>query len=210
MSTVEEKKIPTLVYAEVTPNPNTVKFVANRAIMPFAGSVEFKTAAEAKGYSQMGLELFNMPVVQSLFFSTNFVSVSKVDGVEWDLITMQLREFIQDYLTKNEWAVEKLPASGEGVEKQDPSQPAAEIGHVKPQNELEEQIVMALDEYIRPAVETDGGAIDFRSFKEGTLEVTLRGSCSGCPSSVVTLKNGIETLMKNMVPEVKEVVAYEA
>ncbi len=208
---MEKQKIPTSVYAEVTPNPKTIKFVANRAIMPFTDAVEFKSAPEAAAHSSLASQLFNFPFVESLFFTTNFVSITKVDDVEWDLITMQLREFIQEFLSDNEWAVESLPEK-EGTEGKTPAQKALlqSLGHAEPQNELEFKIVQALDDYIRPAVESDGGAIDFRSFSEGRLEVTLRGSCSGCPSSVVTLKNGIETLMQNMVPEVKEVVAHEA
>ena len=208
---MEKKKIPTSVYAEVTPNPNSVKFVANRAIIPFATAVEFKTMAEAKAHSGLATELFNFPFVQSVFFSTNFVSVTKTPAMEWDLLTMQVREFIQEYLLNNEWAVESLPEEdlAPEVEGQPKVAEAPGLGHAEPKTEIEGQIVQALDEYIRPAVEGDGGAIGFKSFSNGRLEVVLRGSCSGCPSSVVTLKSGIETLMQNMIPEVKEVVAYE-
>lgn len=210
---METKKIPTSVYAEVTPNPNSVKFVANRAIMPFSRPIEFKSAKEAMGHSSLGSQLFNFPFVENLFFSTNFVSVTKNDSVDWDLLTMQVREFIQEFLSENEWAVESLPEENEvaenGEQAENATAEAPKVGHAKPETEIEEKIVEALDEYIRPAVESDGGAIDFKAFKDGKLEVVLRGSCSGCPSSVVTLKSGIETLMSNMIPEVKEVVAFE-
>ncbi|TXC78898.1 NifU family protein [Luteibaculum oceani] len=207
---METKKIPTSVYAEVTPNPNTVKFVANRVIMPFSRAIEFKTAEEVKNHAPLATQLFNFPFVQSLFFSTNFVSVTKTDAVDWDLLTMQVREFIQEYLLENEWAVVSIPEDDETeAATQQENKEAPKVGHAMPTNEIEEKIVEALDEYIRPAVESDGGAIDFKSFSDGKLEVVLRGSCSGCPSSVVTLKNGIETLMQNMIPQVKEVVAHE-
>lgn len=208
---MEKKKIPTSVYAEVTPNPEVVKFVANRAIIPFAVAVEFKDAASAKKHSNLATELFNFPFVQSVFFSSNFVSVTKAPGFDWDMLTMQVREFIQQFLLDSEWAVQSLPEERE-VAADSATQKTAkapEIGHAEPKTDIEIKIVETLDEYIRPAVESDGGAIDFKGFDNGRLEVILRGSCSGCPSSTMTLKSGIETLMQNMVPEVKEVVAFE-
>ena len=124
---------------------------------------------------------------------------------------MQVREFIQQFLLDSEWAVQSLPEEEEPIA--DSASPKAakapEIGHAEPKTDIEIKIVETLDEYIRPAVESDGGAIDFKGFDNGRLEVILRGSCSGCPSSTMTLKSGIETLMQSMVPEVKEVVAFE-
>jgi Fe-S cluster biogenesis protein NfuA len=122
---------------------------------------------------------------------------------------MELREFIQDFLRKNEWAVTAIPSK---INKLSNHENNSGIGvtHAEPKNDLEFKIIQALDEYVKPAVENDGGAIHFKSFKDGKVNVVMRGSCSGCPSSSITLKNGIEQLLKQLIPEVTEVVAEEA
>ncbi|MFN5318763.1 MAG: NifU family protein [Bacteroidia bacterium] len=190
---------PTLVYAEATPNPDVMKFVANRMIIEPMKQVEYLNAADCKG-SPLAIELFKGGYVKSLFFSNNFVSITRTAQVEWSQIVSAVREFLQDYLTKDLPVVEVYPEIA-----------ATEIS---PQKEIEtgsadEQIIQILEEYIRPAVEQDGGAITFRSFESGIVTVALQGSCSGCPSSRVTLKSGIENLLKRMVPGVEEVVAEE-
>lgn len=195
---------PTTLYAELTPNPNTMKFVADRIIFRSTNPVEYKTAAEAKGSSALALELFNFPFVNGVFIAENFITITKTEALSWDLITFELREFIRQALLKTEFVVEEIP------EKK--AEEAAENGVAKKRkrvepSEYDDAIKAILNEYIKPAVESDGGAIDFVSFLDGTVTVELRGSCSGCPSSTVTLKNGIEQLLTAELPAVKEVVA---
>jgi Fe-S cluster biogenesis protein NfuA len=190
---------PTLVYAEATPNPDVMKFVANRMIIDPLKQVEYLSAAECEG-APLAIELFKGGYVKSLFFSNNFVSITRTSQVDWSQIASAVREFLQDYLTKDLPVIEVYP---ELTSSDETPQKVSEVGSV------DEQIIQILEEYIRPAVEQDGGAITFRSFEAGVVTVALQGSCSGCPSSKVTLKSGIENLLKRMVPGVEEVVAEE-
>ena len=198
----------TNVYAEMTPNPATIKFVADRPIVPSEGYAEYLTKNETKDSSPLAESLFGFPFVKAVFISNNFVTITKNDSIAWDFVTMELREFVMDYLRKNLLAVTKFPERI-FTEEEIANNIPVNFVHATPKNEIEEKIISILDEYVKPAVENDGGAIHFQSFEEGTVSVIMRGSCSGCPSSTMTLKSGIETMMKQMVPEVKEVVAYE-
>lgn len=191
---------PTLVYAEATPNPEVMKFVANRLIIEPMKQVEYLSAEETDG-APLAQELFKGGYVKSLFFSNNFVSITRNDTMEWSKMVSAVREFLQDYLTKGLPVIEVYP------EKQ--AKPEEVAAAAPAQDSPEEAITQILEEYIRPAVEQDGGAITFRSFQNGVVTVALQGSCSGCPSSKVTLKSGIEALLKRMVPGVAEVVAEE-
>lgn len=198
---------PTSLYAELTPNPNTMKFVADRVIFPSADPVEYLSAAQAKGSSQLALELFNFPFVKAVFIAHNFVTVAKTGDLSWDLITFELREFIREWCLKHAHVVERIP---EPVAQAELSPASAKTASPKASvvpSEYDEAITNLLNEYVKPAVESDGGAIDFVSFKDGVVTVQLRGSCSGCPSSTITLKNGIEQLLTSELPVVKEVVA---
>lgn len=193
---------PTSIYAELTPNPNTMKFVADRVIFKSDNPVEYKTAQEAMGSSELAQKLFAFPFVKGVFIASNFVTVTKNPDLSWDLITFELREFIREFLLKHETAVEKIPepeivAEEVKSETKEPVEPS----------EYDDAIRHLLDQYVKPAVESDGGAIDFVSFKDGVVKVHLRGSCSGCPSSTMTLKEGIENLLTAELPEVKSVEA---
>lgn len=196
--------MPVTVYAEMTPNPATMRYVASRPLLPDGRMLEFKTMEEAEGVSPLAAKILNLPFADGVFIGGNFVTVTKNNVVSWDLVQMELREFIQEYLNKDGRVLADDAAPGT-VER------AAEqaVAHSAPGTPEEEQIIGILDEYVRPNVEADGGHIAFRSFAEGVVTVQLQGSCSGCPSSLVTLKGGIENLMKQMVPGVKEVVAEE-
>ncbi|MES2556172.1 MAG: NifU family protein [Bacteroidota bacterium] len=196
-------QIPITVYVEMTPNPNTMKFVANKYLLISGDSVEFTSQAEAKGYSPIAEELFNFPFVKGVFLAANFITIAKNDSISWDFVTMELREFIKDWLAEGKDVLVMMPP---------PKAPAVSTDESKPTktyepSEYDDAIRSLLDEYVRPAVENDGGAIDFVGFDEGIVTVALRGSCSGCPSSTATLKGGIENLLKSHLPEVKEVVA---
>ena len=195
--------VPVTVYAEMTPNPNTMKFVANKYLLITGDSVEFTSRSEAKGFSPLAEELFNFPFVKGVFIAANFVTITKSEDISWDFVQMELREFVKEYLSFGKDVLVMMPAPKPIEVKQVDNQPTK----VYEPSEFDEAIVALLDEYVRPAVENDGGAIDFRSYEDGVVTVIMRGACSGCPSSTATLKGGIENLLKQHIPEVKEVVA---
>ena len=199
-----EKRLPVSVYAESTPNPATMRFVTGRPLVPEGRLMEFTSPEEAEAVSPLAAKVFNLPFVTGVFISGNFITVTKNNSIDWDMVQIELREYIQEYLNTD----------GRVVLSDAPAQSLADaneraVSHSKPNTKDEEQIIAVLEEYVRPNVESDGGHIAFKSFKDGILAVSLRGSCSGCPSSMVTLKGGIENLMKQMVPGVREVVAEE-
>ena len=194
--------VPVTVYAEMTPNPSTMKFVANKHLLGTGDSAEFNSMAETRGFSPLAEELFNLPFVQGVFIASNFVTVTKTDNLSWDFITMELREFIREWLSEGKEVLIQLPSKNPKTE----SESNKVIKEFAP-SEYDDAIRSLLDEYVRPAVENDGGAIDFRGYDNGIVTVVLKGSCAGCPSSTATLKGGIENLLKQHLPEVQEVVA---
>ena len=192
--------VPVSVYAEMTPNPTTMKFVANKYLLATGDSVEF--VIDKTPWDILPSEaLFNFPFVKAVFIAANFVTVTKTDNVPWDFITMELREFIRDFIAEGNEVLIQMPVAAE-------KQAAKERPEIAEPSEIDEPILALLDQYVRPAVENDGGAIDYVGFKDGVVNLILKGSCSGCPSSTATLKGGIETLLKQHLPEVKNVVAY--
>lgn len=197
--------VPVNVYAEMTPNPSTMKFVADRLLLENGAVAEYEDPDSVEN-APLAAELFRFPFVDGLFFAGNFVSVAKNDLVEWEDITNELRVFIREYIAAGKPI---FTAPVKQITRETENGLEAAPSEVVPQNATEEQIVNVLEEYVRPAVENDGGAIHFKSFKDGVLTVILRGACSGCPSSMGTLKGGVEGLMKRFVPEVQEVVAEE-
>ncbi len=202
---MEEKRVPITLYAEMTPNPLTMKFVANKYMLLDDRTVQFESGLEAKGYSPLAESLFNFPFVDGVFISGNFITVTKTDNVDWDFIVMELREYIREWLAEGKEVLILMPSPDaqkvqeDGVEKA----PRKEFAP----SEYDEMIVGLLNEYVRPAVENDGGAIDYVGFEEGIVTVELKGACSGCPSSTATLKGGIEQLLKTNIEQVTEVVA---
>lgn len=203
MTTLEQRP-PVSVYAEMTPNPATMRFVASRLLIPDGRMLEFLTAEQTEGVSPLAEKVFNLPFVTGVFISGNFITVTRNESVTWDLVQLELREYIQDYLNKD----------GRVVNADAPAQALADaneraVDHAEALSDEDRRIITVLDEYVAPAVQGDGGHIAFRSFKDGVVTVTLRGSCSGCPSSSLTLKSGVENLLKQMVPGVREVVAEE-
>lgn len=202
---MSENKVATTVYAEATPNPRVMKFVANRAIIQ-GDSVEFVNIDDAKK-SPLAIKLFHFPFVKEVFIARNFVSLTKYDMMEWEDVVMEVREFIREYLADGGIVVEEVQ---EEVSKEVEQEQVHKIEEVKPEElgEIETRIVEILEEYVTPAVESDGGNIKFISYEEGKVSVLLQGACSGCPSSTVTLKQGIENILKKMLPTlVNEVVA---
>jgi Fe-S cluster biogenesis protein NfuA len=212
---MEKKKIPTAVYAEMTPNPSAMKFVADRALVSGGLQVEYRSKAEAKNSSPLAEELFNFPFVTNVFISGNFVTVTKDGSLGWEMVVMQLREYIREWLMDNEVIVSAVPTE---LLQRAPIADPTELGAPKPAvdysameaSPYDDEIRFLLDEYVRPAVEQDGGAIDFMAYKDKKVYVQMKGSCSGCPSSTATLKGGIENLLKSKLPEVVEEVVAEA
>ena len=195
---------PTYVYTEMTPNPKTMKFVADRLLVDEGAIVEYLEIGEAKGSSSLAEKLFAFPFVQAVFVMNNFVTVTKTENIEWDMVSTELREFIQRYLMENKVVVENIPEPKETT-----AAHSENASNTSVASEYDEEIKTLLDEFVKPAVESDGGAIDFKSFDQGVVTVMLRGACSGCPSSTVTLKSGIENLLKSKIPAVREVVAEQ-
>ena len=185
------KKSPITIYAESTPNPSTMKFVANKKLVN--QSISFKHIDEAID-APLVKKLFNFPFVKEIFLDENYISISKYDETVWDDIVMELRDFIKSYL-EQEKAILGISFSGNNIENNPKN-------FSKNLNETEQEIVNILEEYVKPAVASDGGNIIFDSYedKEKLVKVLLQGACSGCPSSTLTLKNGIENILKEMLP----------
>jgi Fe-S cluster biogenesis protein NfuA len=189
------------VYAEVTPNPSVMKFGTNKSLTTI--DIECKNIDEANIASPLAQELFHFPFVKEVFISENYVSITKFEMVEWNEIHPEIREFIRKYLQEDKTISKQLP------KEQTATKEATQIA-LENLDETSAKIVSILDEYIKPAVASDGGNIAFRSYdKESKIvSVILQGACSGCPSSTITLKNGIETMLKDMLPDqINEVVA---
>jgi Fe-S cluster biogenesis protein NfuA len=199
--------IPYIVYAEETPNPASLKFVANKLLLVSGARAEYASATEAKD-APIVQALFNFPFVKRVFIASNFISIVKTDLVEWEEIRDELRVFITDYLNKGKAIINKLPQQEVAKDNTFKDTVSVNTQHAAPSNEVETKIIEVLEQYIRPAVEQDGGLITFKELKDGILTVQMRGSCSGCPSSTMTLKAGIEALLKRLLPnDVKEVVS---
>lgn len=180
------------IYLESNPNPNSLKFVVSEMLIPEGISFDFPDEESAEN-APLAKELFAYPYVDRVFYMSNFITVTKKEDVDWLEIQNTLKNHIKNFLEAGKYIIEV-------------SEPENESAHEEP--ETIKKIKAILDEYIRPAVEQDGGAITFHSFNEGIVRVKLQGSCSGCPSSMITLKAGIENLFKRMMPE--EVQAVEA
>jgi len=199
-----DKPVPVTVYAEVTPNPSTMKFVASKKIV--ASAFEFKNIDEARD-SKLAMELFQFPFVKQVFIDENYVSVSKFEVAEWDDITIELREVIRNFIADGkEIVADNAKAIGEEAQVSE----TVSAENTIELDETSQEIVDILEEYVKPAVASDGGNIMFKSYDvdSKTVNVILQGACSGCPSSTFTLKNGIETMLKNMMGDkVNEVVA---
>lgn len=179
------------IYTESNPNPNSLKFCVDFLLLPEGKSIDFADATAAR-ISPLASELFQFSGVKRVFYASNFVTVTKDDSVAWEDLSPILKAHIKSYLETGKKLMLEESISNDNV---------------GDEPEIVVRIKTLLDEYIRPAVEQDGGAITFHSFEEGTVKVLLQGSCSGCPSSTMTLKAGIQNLLTRMIPEVKEVIA---
>jgi NFU1 iron-sulfur cluster scaffold homolog, mitochondrial len=180
------------IYLESNPNPNSLKFVVNEMLIPDGLSYDFPNA-ESAGNAPLAQELFEYPFVDRVFYASNFVTVTKKGDVEWLEIQNTIKNHIQKFLEMGKYIIDVKEEETLSLEEE---------------TEVVKKIKTILEEYIRPAVEQDGGAITYHSFNNGIVKVKLQGSCSGCPSSMVTLKAGIENLFQRMMPG--EVSSVEA
>ena len=197
--TASAKKVPVTVYAESTPNPSVIKFVANKKLV--ASSFEFTTIDEAK-ISPLATELFHFSFVKRVFIDENYVSVTKYDVADWNDITMELREFIRVFIENGKDIV--IADAPEVIKKSN-----IELDKTfDALDDISKEIINILEEYVKPAVASDGGNIQFDSYNQDTkkVKVILQGACSGCPSSTFTLKNGIENMLKEMLKDKVETV----
>lgn len=190
---IANKKVPITVYAESTPNPSAIKFVANKKLVT---SVHEFTSIDEATASPMATELFHFPFVKSVFFDENYISITKYEIADWNDITMELREFIRNYIE-----------NGKDIILADASKQTQKTSEQLDESfdnldDVSKEIVNILEEYVKPAVASDGGNIQFMSYETNTktVKVILQGACSGCPSSTFTLKNGIENMLKEMLP----------
>ncbi len=189
-----------MLYTEQTPNPESLKFVTNR--MLYRGTADFREESAACEWSPLAAKLFDHPFVKGVYITNNFVTVTKEFNYEWADIMLKLKDFIKNYveeggeIVKDGFAEAMAQAEAERAAEQFSGEDGDTARRIK---EL-------IDTYVKPAVEMDGGNIEFKAYDKGVVYVTMQGSCSGCPSSTVTLKAGIEGMLKRMVPEVTEVV----
>ncbi len=195
--TKTKKVAPASVYAESTPNPAVMKFVANKKLVP--ASVEFKSIDTTQN-APLAQALFHFPFVKEVYMDENFISITKFEISIWEEVVQQMRTFIREYIAENK------PILSPNFIPNSETEANVELNYTT----TEQEIVRILDEYIKPAVASDGGNIVFQSFDVNAkaVHVVLQGACSGCPSSTFTLKNGIETMMCEMLPgKVEKVVA---
>lgn len=183
------------IYTEMTPNPETMKFVANKLLYP-GKSIDFPDESSATP-SPLAKELFAFPFIKSVFIASNFVTLTKNADTSWDDVIPSVKQFLKEYLEAGNTVVNEDQVT---ERKGSNTVNASDTDVVVRIKEL-------LENYVKPAVEMDGGAISFRGYDDGTVKLMLQGSCSGCPSSMITLKSGIEAMMKRMIPEVREVIA---
>ncbi|XZF13059.1 NifU family protein [Chitinophagaceae bacterium MMS25-I14] len=183
------------IYTEMTPNPETMKFVANKLLYP-GKSIDFPDEASTAP-SPLAKELFAFPFIRSVFIASNFVTLTKTQETQWDEVIPSIREFLKQYLEEGKAVINESEIT---------TKPSDNTVHAD-DSDVVKRIKELLENYVKPAVEMDGGAISFRGYNDGVVSLMLQGSCSGCPSSMITLKAGIEGMMKRMIPEVKEVVA---
>lgn len=185
------------IYTEMTPNPETMKFVANKLLYP-GKSVDFPDVDAAKP-SPLAVEIFGFPFIKAVFIASNFVTLTKVEDTEWQDVIPTIRQFLKEYLEEGKAVINEDELAS--VKQESSNTVSAD------DDDVVKRIKELLENYVKPAVEMDGGAIQFKSYNEGVVNLMLQGSCSGCPSSMITLKAGIEGMMKRMIPEVKEVMA---
>jgi Fe-S cluster biogenesis protein NfuA len=189
-----------MIYTEQTPNPESLKFVTNR--MLYRGTADFRDEDAAREWSPMAAALFDHPFVKGVYITNNFVTITKELNYEWADIMLRLKDFIKKYVEEGGLVVKD--GFAHEMEKAEAQRAAEQF--TGEDGEVARRVKELIDTYVKPAVEMDGGNIEFKAYDKGVVYVTMHGSCSGCPSSTVTLKAGIEGMLKRMIPEVQEVI----
>ena len=199
--TLEPKKYPVTIYAESTPNPEVIKFVANKKLV---NSIYEYTSIDEANSSPLASELFHFPFVKSVFIDQNYVSITKHNVAEWNDITMELREFIKSFLENGKEIISDKASKTVEQKQEELDRKFEDL------DDVSKEIINILEEYVKPAVASDGGNIEFESYNKNSkvVKVILQGACSGCPSSTITLKNGIENMLKEMLKD--KISAVEA
>lgn len=194
-------KSPVLIYTEQTPNPESLKFVTNRIL--YKGTADFKDAETAEEWSPLASALYEKPFVKGVYICNNFVTITKELQFDWSDLMLPLKQFIKEYVEGGAAIVK------DGYEEAKAALEAErdELEYAGDEAEIVQMIKNLIEERVKPAVESDGGNIEFKSYKDGVVTLIMQGACSGCPSSTVTLKAGIEGILKRMIPQVKEVVS---
>lgn len=193
---------PLMLYTEQTPNPESLKFVTNK--MLFKGTADFKTEDLAKEWSPLATALFELPYVKGVYICNNFVTITKELNYAWEDIMLKLKEFIKKYVDEGG---EVLKAGYEEAMAAKEKEFRDNYEYSEDDEEIVVKIKELIETYVKPSVAMDGGNIEFKAYDKGTVTLIMQGACSGCPSSTLTLKSGIEGMLQRMVPEVKEVVA---
>ncbi len=183
------------IQTELTPNPNSIKFFPESEVAP-NGPVHFSSIDEAVGKSTLAVKLFAIHNVQAVFFGEDFITITKSNESDWDALRPEILMTIMDYSAAGLGALDHPSASNTDIDLENLS-------------EIEKQIYEIIETKVRPSVAMDGGDITYRGFENGIVKLQLRGSCSGCPSASITLKNGIESMLKHFVPEVEAVEAVD-
>lgn len=205
METQTKTKNPVLLYTERTPNPEALKFVTNN--MLYRGTADFQEEELAKQYSPLATELFEFPYVKGVYISNNFVTVTKELNYSWEDIMLLIKSFLKTYVENDKPIVNEV--YDEYIREQEAAKRLKEgIVYSGDEGEIVMRIKDLIETYVKPAVAGDGGNIEFESYDDGVVSVLLQGACSGCPSSLITLKAGIEGMLKRMIPEVKAVEAH--
>jgi Fe-S cluster biogenesis protein NfuA len=190
------------IRCEETPNPQTLKFIPDDRIILANGTLEFKNQKQASLKSPLALVLFEILGVKSVFLGSDFITITKDDEIKWDKIKMEIQATIMDFLSSGK------PILFENISDDNLTSSSKKSSNQESNNENEEiinQIKELIEVKVRPAVAMDGGDIIFHSFDKGIVYLVLKGSCSGCPSSTITLKNGIENMLKHYIPEIEAV-----
>lgn len=196
--TMENQTKEIQVSLEFTPNPNTLKFVVSQPLLE-KGAVNFSSAEQATQKSPLAVALFAIPGISAIMLGSQFVTVTKAPQGDWDIIAEKVPETLQSHLKAG------LPILEPGFQ----ADAHQSSGSSNPEDqEIERKIKELLDNEIRPAVAMDGGDITFGKYEDGVVYLSLQGSCSSCPSSTATLKMGVETRLKEVIPQIKEVVPY--
>lgn len=191
---------PVMLYTEQTPNPESLKFVTNK--MLYQGTADFRDEELARKWSPLASALFDMAYVRGVYITNNFVTITKEMNYDWEDVKLKIKDFLKKYIQEGGQILkEGFEEEAERIRVEHAAKNfTGEAG------DIARKVKELIDTYVKPGVEMDGGNIEFKAYENGKVYVTMQGACSGCPSSSVTLKAGIEGMLKRMVPEVQEVI----